>query len=275
MHKHTPFWRARDPRALAGRIDIIVAHSLKYTDEMPNARVLRKPQRNYGVLGRPVSERVDALMTHYKFAARRVPKDIYRQLLGSNSVELARLQGRGTAFSVCLASSLGFEQKQEGEWTVLVREDNGPVLARMAVSIAPGANSQPDLLVGGLQGLSAGADKSIIVKATRALSGLRPKDAALVGVQAVARALGIERILAVAKQTHVLAAEWAFSDSVISRDYDAFWIERGGVELPSFGFVLPIPDYAARVAVNVAPRIVDQHRAALTQQVLATLSAKS
>jgi hypothetical protein len=39
--------------------------------------------------------------------------------------------------------------------------------------------------------------------------------------------------------------------------------------------VLPIPDYATRVAVNVAPRIVDQHRAMLTQQVLATLSAKS
>jgi uncharacterized protein VirK/YbjX len=149
------------------------------------------------------------------------------------------------------------------------------VLARMAVSITPGANNQPNLLVGGLQGLAAGADKSIIVKATRALSGLRPKDAALVGVQAVARALGIERILAVAKQTHVLAAEWAFSDSVISRDYDAFWIERGGVTLLGVGFVLPIPDYITRVAVNVSPRIVDQNRAVLTQQVLATLLAKS
>ncbi len=72
------FWSKanRDPRALAVWIDFIIGHNLKFTGEIPNARVLRKPQRNYGLLGRPVAERVDALMTHYTFAARRVPASI-------------------------------------------------------------------------------------------------------------------------------------------------------------------------------------------------------
>ena len=107
------------------------------------------------------------------------------------------------------------------------------------------------------------------------MSGFRPKDAALVGVQAVARALGIERVFAVAKGTHVLAAEWSLSDSFISRDYDGFWLERGGGVLTNLGYSLPLTDYAARVAAAADPRIVDQHRASLAKQIEKTLSAQA
>jgi uncharacterized protein len=271
------FWSKtnRAPRSQAVWIKFVTDHYGAHSIGTPNARILRKPQRNYGMTGRSVAERVATLVYHHTFAARRMPSPLYQRLLRGGEIELARLTGRDGEVRVGLASTLAFEQKQEGEWTLLVRDCDHHLLARMAFLIDADDGATPNILIGGLQGLPAGGDKTVIVRTTRALSGLRPKDVALVGVQAVARALGIDRIYAVANSTHVLAAEWTFSDSVISRDYDGFWIERGGIALADVGFTLPLPDYAARATATANPRIIDVHRAALTQQVQVALSAQS
>ena len=101
------------------------------------------------------------------------------------------------------------------------------------------------------------------ITATLALA----KDAALVGVQAIARAASVERLLAVTNASHVLAAEWFMSDSVISHDYEAFWTERGGQPSGEDGYILPMPNYQARVAATATPRLVDRYRAALSDQI--------
>lgn len=261
----------RDPRALAAWIDFIGRHFAEHANSRPNSRILRKPQRNYGMSGRSVEQRVGALIAHYQFAARVLPPNLYAPLLDNQPVELARLTAKDRSFTVSLASSLGHEQKQEGEFTIFVSDDEALVLVRMAFSFGCSAGGQPQILIGGLQGLSAGIDKSHIVRATRELSGLRPKDAALVAVHALAEALGVETVLAVSQATHVLATEWAFSGSYISRDYDGFWRERGGIEAPGIGYILSRHDYVARVAATQSPRIADKHRATLTERVKAKL----
>lgn len=271
------FWAKviRDPVATADWIDFIGKHHSAFQAAAPNPRALRKPQRNYGVVGRTVRQRAEALMDHYEFAAGHLAPSAHRALLNLEQVPLARLSARGTSFDLWLGSSMPFGQKQEGELTVWLANASGTSLARMAFTFDTNADGQRVLLIGGLQGLQAVADKKIIVTATRALSGLRPKDAVLVGVQAIARALGIKHVMAVANKTHVLAAEWMMSDSVISRDYDGFWLERGGTVDRDVGFRLPCPDYAGRVAATTTPRLIDTYRAALTNQVLANLPVKT
>lgn len=262
----------RDPGALADWIEFIISHHRDHRALPPNARVLRKPQRNCGMIGRSVRERVRALVSHYDFAAMHLQGDVHRTLLDLGQVQLATIEARDTTFGLWLGSSLPFGQKQEGELTVWLTDHAGLSLARMAFTFDLKPDGQPTLLIGGLQGLPALSDKKLIVAATRTLSGLRPKDAVLVGVQAVARALGVAHVSAVSNANHVLAAEWFMSDSFISRDYDGFWQERGGVPDANGGFALPLPDYAGRVAAKTNARNIDRYRAALTAQVLETLA---
>ena len=68
-------------------------------------------------------------------------------------------------------------QKREGELTVSLTDSDDVVLTRMVFSFGVDDDGVATALIGGVQGLDAGIDKRVIVKATRALSGLRPKDA--------------------------------------------------------------------------------------------------
>jgi uncharacterized protein len=267
------FWSKahRDPRALATWIDFITRHAAAH-GAAPDARELRKPQRNYGRAHRNVAARVRSLITHHRFSAHHLPLNFYRALLNGQPVRLAGMVGRKGIYTISLASSLRHEQKQEGELTLFVSDAEGRALARMAFSFDCDNCGHPQLLIGGLQGLAAGIDKSVIVQATRDLSGLRPKDASLVAVHALAQALGIDQVLAVSQATHVLSTEWAFSRSFISRDYDGFWRDRGGIEAPGIGYVMPRHDYAARIAGKATPRKVDALRAALATDVATTLA---
>jgi len=151
-------------------------------------------------------------------------------------------------------------------------DHTGVVLTRMGFAFGIDDDGLPTTLIGGVQGLDAGIDKRVIVKATRAPSGLRPKDAVLVAVQAAANAVGMKRLRAVSNAAHVLAEEWFKSDSVILLDYDAFWIERGGEWDETGCYILPLRDYRAVLEATRTPRILDRHRSPLCDQVQTALA---
>ena len=269
------FWAKalRGPAALARWIDFIAEHHQDGGAPPPNTRVLRKPQRSYGRIGRTVEQRVDALIAHHQYSASHLPPTVHCDLLRGNQFRLARIDARDTHFDLWLASSLASGQKREGELTVSLTDSDDVVLTRMVFSFGVDDDGVATALIGGVQGLDAGIDKRVIVKATRTLSGLRPKDATLVALQAVAEAAGIVRLRAVSNATHVLATEWYNRDSVILRDYDAFWIERGGTAVADGGYILPLRDYGARLKEIQTPRMIDRYRAAVSEQVQARLSS--
>ncbi len=267
------FWAKslRGPRALASWIEFIANHYSDNGAPPPNTRVLRKPQRDYGRTGRTVQQRVDALLAHYTLAARGLPGAVQQTLLKDDLVHLGKLTARDTSFDLWLGSSLGAGQKHEGELTVSMTDSSNVILTRIGFSLGIDADGTPAALIGGLQGLEAGIDKRVIVKATRTLSGLRPKDAALVAVQSVVKAAGMKRLHAVSNATHVQAAEWFRKGSKTMRDYDAFWIERGGTTDDFGGYLLPLRDYQARLKTAQDPRRIDLYRASLSDQVEAVL----
>jgi uncharacterized protein len=267
------FWfkATRGPKPLADWIGFISQHHLDMGAPPPDPRVLRKPQRNYGRVGRSVRQRVDALIAHYEYASMRLPAHIDQSLLQGKTIHLAKLVARDTYFDLSLASSLAFGQKQEGELTVFMTNAAGVKLARIAFSFGVEGDGVPTALIGGMQGLDARTHKRILVKATRSLSGLRPKDAAFVVVQAVAEATGILKLRAVSNATHVLAREWFARNRMIQQDYDAFWVERGGEGDNGGNYVLPMRDYNAVLGSKRAPRLIDRYRAALSDQAKASI----
>ena len=144
--------------------------------------------------------------------------------------------------------------------TVLSTDGSGVALALMRFTFGQEPVGSATVLIGGLQGLEAGADKRLIVRATRALTGLRLKDAALFAVQAVAKATRVPQVQAVSNATHVLSAEWTTGDCVISRDKDGLWKKkRGGRPDGRAGYLPLLWDYSARVAATSTPRLVDRH----------------
>jgi uncharacterized protein len=70
---------------------------------------------------------------------------------------------------------------------------------------------------------------------TRSSEGLRPKAAVIEALCALGRELGLSRIVAVARASHISSA----SDTQFRSDYDAFWLELGGVPVDD-GYALPL-----------------------------------
>src|SRR5262249_4531314 len=155
-----------------------------------------KPLRNYSRIGLSVADQVSLLEGHYQLAQSLLSKEIHSAICGGRSVALARLVGAKGDFFLHLKAANFSGQKHECEITIAMVDSGAIALARLAFLFAQDAQGLM-MVVGGLQGLTARQDKRMIVRATRQLSGLRPKEAVLVAAQAIATALGARRILAV------------------------------------------------------------------------------
>ena len=253
----------QDLHNVARWLKFISGHFASIGVAAPEFSVLRKPLRNYSRIGLRLTEQVDLLEGHYRLARLLLPGQIHSALCGGRSVPLAAIATAKGNFSLLLRAANFCGQKHEGEITVAMVDADDATLARLAFLFATDAHGVT-MIIGGLQGLAAKQDKRMIVRATRQLSGLRPKDAVLVAAQAIAAAVGAERIFAVSNATHVVNADWG---AKLQSDYDAFWLERGGWPSRPIGYELPIPVYADRVRKGGSARKLDHYRAAIEAQI--------
>ena len=206
-----------------------------------------KPFGNYAVHRLSMAERVGMLRSHYNLTAMTLPATALAAIWSDSSVELGTLQGkRGQSYRLTLDPARYCYKEGELSFS-LADEADGLELARLTFLITTLGGGERAMLIGGLQGPSshAGADAKVrIVAATRALSGLRPKMAVFAAASAFARATGSESLRAVSNLTHTINADAGYQRRKMHADYDAFWIERGGVS-DRLGFRLP---------VNMGPR---------------------
>lgn len=204
----------------------------------PSRALLQKPLQPYIRHKLPARERVRLLIAHYE-AIADLPADIAASLWALDGPTcLVMLSARDAAYGLMLGRSN--RTRQEGE-ACLWLEDfaDGVVLARLTFSLVE-LDGARVVVIGGLQGQQRGEDKARIVRATRRLSGLRPKAALLAAAQAVAVGVGAREVLAVSRATHVLSAKSRAYQRHVHADYDGFWRERGGVPHAAFGFSLPL-----------------------------------
>ncbi|BDV36413.1 hypothetical protein SS37A_39430 (plasmid) [Methylocystis iwaonis] len=202
---------------------------------------IRKPFFNYAMYRLSHSQRVSILRDHYSLICDAIPS-LIAVSWGVCSAELGLLCGKnGEIYRLSLRSAEYCYK--EGELSfVLTDTADGLELATLTFVLGNGDEGAPSVLIGGLQGPSShcGPDaKARIVKATRALWGLRPKMAVFLAAAAFARALGARQIHAVSNDTHSINADAWWQRRRMRADYDAFWLERGGLRARE-GFVLPV-----------------------------------
>ncbi|MFJ5383045.1 DUF535 family protein, partial [Cupriavidus sp. CER94] len=95
-----------------------------------------------------------------------------------------------------------------------------------------------ELYIGGLQGPMNDASRDWIRAATKACEGLRPKDALMQALLALADQIGARRIVAVSRANHV--GRQRHRPREIQADYESFWAEYHGTALSSGNFELPV-----------------------------------
>lgn len=221
-----------------------------------------KPLRRYLCRGLPMSVRLALLMGHYALAFERLDGRLLRQVLTSGEASVGNVAGRDRMFGIQLRTSLEAGCHREGEFTIALTDETSTVtLARLTFVLAHGGDGRPIIVVGGVQGhmrsdaarLSAtgGVDmKQLMVTATRSLGGVRPKDAVLLVLTAMAAEAGIGEVLGVSNAYHVTTNR--HGQSTISADYDSYWRDRGAEPHAGVGFRLRIDpsDLTAETAGN-------------------------
>ncbi len=231
----------RDMRATAAWLNFLEAFGEKLQFGAAPTQCIKKPFSNYALYRLSLSQRVSILTDHYNLIGDAIPA-LVAVSWGRSSLELGILSGKNGATYRLSLRPAEYCYK-EGELSLVLSDAaDGLELAKLTFVLANRQDGEPCLLIGGLQGPSShcGPDaKTRIVKATRALWGVRPKMAVFLAATHFARAMGARRILAVSNDTHSINADAWWQRQRMRADYDAFWLERGGARVAE-GFALPV-----------------------------------
>ena len=197
-------------------------------------RVLAKPVRRYVHRAYSPRQRLALLFEHYRWLTALFSRDFLARLCAEAPLSVVRLSGRrGGEYALFVIAANAVYMQREGELAIVVAgQATGRELCRLSLCFAR-VDGEPAIVVGGLQG-PASVFKRDVVTATRDLYGLRPKDAALLAVRALGRALGFNALHAISDANHV---QRRLQDKAKFSRYDEYWSERGGKRGGPFGFV--------------------------------------
>ncbi|HEV3431099.1 MAG TPA: DUF535 family protein [Paraburkholderia sp.] len=193
-------------------------------------RFAEKPFHGFGRAKLDAQTRASLIAGHYASMSR---------LLGDRWLERLYVRGESIVLASCEQFSIVAREvtrcKREGLLSIALRdEQSGADLAWATVVFEQDAQCRTGMFIGGLQG-PAGEYRERVRAVTRACDGLRPKAAVIEALCAMGRELGLARIVAVARAAHISSA----NDMQFRADYDAFWLELGGVPVDD-GYALPM-----------------------------------
>ena len=186
-----------------------------------------------------MTDRVALLMHHYRMLMGRITPAGIAALVAGSRIELIRLAGRedNVGFSIWLSRKKNFAV--QGELSISFDDDQLPrTLATLAVNIYVDEQGAVIFYISGLQGPPRPFGKPEIVRATRSLSGLRPKRAVMEVALILARWFQADVIVAVGRSNHVTATGGRRGRN-IRAEYDEFWLELGGICGPDGDYRLP------------------------------------
>ncbi len=218
--------------------------------------LLWKLQRDYLQAGLPLRLKLAWLMQHHGWALQALPAAALHALHTDAGFMLAELPLPEGLLQLDLGSSERFAK--EGEW-VLRLQLAGHQIAALAFTVHHDP-TEPCVHIGCLQGSDRAGQRDAVRDATKALHGLRPKQAVMTALYALMGALGVGQVQAVGNTSHVYQAKWRRRDR-IAADYDGFWTELGGHPGAGGGWRLP-----ARLARKALADVPSKHRAQLRRR---------
>jgi hypothetical protein len=189
---------------------------------------LHKLQRPYLCVGHDTASRLGLLREHYALFFALFSRTLRQRLFNEEAVTLARLAGKsGAGYRIDLALTRTMDK--EGELMLLfVCDDTQERLVTLAFSLGRDWAGSGQILLGCLQGPRAQGGRERFRAVTKDLHGMMPKILMVKAACALARRLGLRRVLAVSNRGHVHRSRWGrYSD--VRADYDATWSGLGGV----------------------------------------------
>ncbi len=195
--------------------------------------VLERPFRPLARFGVDFDERMRIVLEHYRIMHAKLPAAVCERIYLSAGLEW---HVPGAGYALRLADS--GPNPKEGELAFYwIDKAHGACLAQLSFYLTQGKHGT-EVFIGGLQGPSGGSSRDWIREATRACDGLRPKDAVMEALLALAATLGVTRVVAVSRINHV--GRQRRTPRAILADYESFWTEAGGRELPCGNMEVPV-----------------------------------
>lgn len=233
--------------------------------------VYEQPTRAFFYHRSTFDERIRLVEEHMTFLTRRfLPKVVERLYQGK-----AYVLWESAFEEIPLRLVLSFDpgQRKEGLLSVVLYWDEA-ALYQMIFWIAKDAAGAWTLWIGAMQGPNLADAKDVIKKLTKACHGFRTKNLILYATQAIARALGVARILAVTNEGYY-ANNHVRIDRKLKTNFSDFWREAGGWGTADARFdELPLTE--ARKPMEEVPtrkRAVYRRRFALMDEIDAAILA--
>jgi uncharacterized protein VirK/YbjX len=197
-------------------------------------RMLEKPFRPLLTSELGIRNRITVLEQHYNAMSELFNEDALTAIYFGDGLRLTTSDERA-GYSLWIKHSS--RNEKEGELGLYwVYERANFAVAQLSFSILRSLTGYR-IFIGGLQGPSATNAKQLIKTATKDCDGLRPKNAVVEGLYAVAAGLGATRIAAVSNAHHV-NRHWRIH-CAFEADYDSFWRELGATAQKNGNFNLP------------------------------------
>ena len=186
---------------------------------------MEQATRAFFYAGSTVNTRVKLIQEHYAYLEQKIEPASFVALGYDTAYEIWRAPETDMTWHAYLKFESG--QRKEGLLSVMMDVD-GEHLYQIIFWIEQ-RDGQPTLVIGAMQGPNTENAQDFVREMTKRAHRFRTKNLILYITQAVARALGIKRILAVSNAGYY-ANNHIRLDRKLKTDFGAFWEEVGGWE---------------------------------------------
>ncbi|WP_157956493.1 DUF535 family protein [Dyella sp. C11] len=175
------------------------------------------------------TDRLGALQSHYRLLLERWPPALFEAVYAQGNAMLGTLHLRdGSRLRLRMRPSIAMGC--EGELAIELTDAQDVMLYRMVMTLV----DDDTLAIGCMQGPNGVDARERVRELTRNMHGMRPKHLLLVLAYAFAGQCGLRRIVAVGNVAHPLQGR-----TRLFSDYDAYWMEQGGMLTAEGWFALP------------------------------------
>jgi len=236
-----------------------------------NPYPLEQATRAFFYAGSTVAARIKLIKSHYSFLEERLNQADFVDLGLEHAREIWRSSETDIAWNAYLKLEPG--QRKEGLLSVMMAVDH--VTLYQIMFWIEQRDGQPTLVIGAMQGPNTENAQDFVREMTKRAHRFRTKNLILYMVQAAARALGVQRILAVSN-TGYYANNHVRRNRKLKTDFGAFWEEAGGFRTADKRFY-EIPLVLPRKTMEEVPtrkRALYRRRFAFLDEVDAEIAQK-
>ncbi|MGC2166577.1 MAG: DUF535 family protein [Gallionella sp.] len=187
-----------------------------------NPRILLKPGRNYLNRNYSFSDRAKVVLSHYSLLSGLVSRSTIESLSNGNALLLATIEGKnGVSYQVTLSKTSKYDR--EGEAVLGLMDTTQQVQIWTFVFTLTGCRVNAGIEIGCMQGTKDQDARELIKRATKELHGIRPINLLTDAIYEIKREWNIANCYGVCNVSRVYNGKSTYLD------YDAFWLELGGV----------------------------------------------